>query len=402
MMSNQQYQIIELHEYKAELFEPDLLSNELGGSLWRNYKNVVDVDFPSPKTDLKWKLMTKGWVGHIPLAKDLSIALKPKVELTNIFRMLEYAYRLKSFKFLEGITECESLDDFYEQLAKILALRILDRSRKGYYREYIPASERLPFVRGQMDIRSTISKPWNVKLRCKYEDHTANIVENQILLWTLYRIAQSGRCTDCSLPVIRRSFRSLQGFSNLIPQNSTSCKGRIYNRLNQDYQALHALCAFFLDQEGPSHELGNHLMLPFLINMSRLYELFVAEWLKKNLPSAIMLQYQESVSIGNDKDISFNIDMVLYDVATGKTLCVLDTKYKAATSPSHGDIAQIVTYSEVKNSSDAVLIYPSNLTKSLDERIGDNRIRNLVFSLDGDLEANGQRFLNDLLGVLNV
>jgi 5-methylcytosine-specific restriction enzyme subunit McrC len=278
----------------------------------------------------------------------------------------------------------------------------MDRSRKGYYREYIPENERLPYLRGQLDVRNTIKRPWNVKLKCRYEDHTADILDNQILLWTLYRIAQSGRCTDNSIPLIRRSFRSLQGFSNLIPIRSSHCKGRNYNRLNDDYRPLHALCAFFLDQEGPSHEVGNHLMLPFLINMSRLYELFVAEWLKNHLPSNVILQYQESVSIGNDNNISFNIDMVLYDAITAMTICVLDTKYKSSLSPSPTDIAQVVTYSEVKESSDAVLVYPQNLYTPLDEKIGDNRLRNLVFSLDGDLEANGQKFLDELLGILNL
>ena len=402
MISSQKHQIIELCEYQAELFEPLLLSHELGDLLWRNYKNVIDIDFPSPKTDGNWKLMSKGWVGHIPLTKNLSIVLKPKVELTNIFRMLEYAYRLKSFKFLDGITGCKTLDDFYEQLSKILALRILERSRKGYYREYIPVNERLPYVRGKLNIKSATNRPWDVKLKCKYEDHTANIPDNQILLWTLYRISQSGRCTENSLQAIRRSFRSLQGFSNLIPCNSSNCRGRIYNRLNDDYKSLHALCAFFLDQEGPSHELGCHLMLPFLINMSRLYELFVAEWLKKYLPSNILLQYQESVSIGKDNNISFNVDMVLYDAVTSKAICVLDTKYKSDTTPSPADIAQVVTYSEVKESTNAVLVYPSNIATSLDEEIGDNRIRNLVFSLDGNLEMNGQKFLSDLLGIFNL
>ena len=94
--------------------------------------------------------------------------------------------------------------------------------------------------------------------------------------------------------------------------------------------------------------------------------------------------------------------MVLYDAFTGKTICVIDTKYKSATSPSPADIAQVVTYSEVKDSSNPVLIYPQNLNEFLDEKIGDNRIRNLVFSLDGDLEVNGQKFLDDLLGILNV
>jgi 5-methylcytosine-specific restriction enzyme subunit McrC len=346
--------------------------------------------------------MSKGWVGHIPLAKDLSITLKPKVDLTNIFLMLEYAYRLKSFKFLDGIAKCESLNDFYQQLAKILALRILDRTRKGYYREYIPENERLPYVRGQLDIKSAINRPWSVRLKCTYEDHTANIPDNQILLWTLYRIIQTGRCKNSALPVILRSFRSLQGFSHLVPWHSSSCRSRIYNRLNEDYKPLHALCAFFLDQEGPSHELGNHLMLPFLINMAGLYELFVAEWLKKNLPSTILLEYQESVSIGIDDNISFNIDIVLYDSVTTKAICVIDTKYKTTGSPSPADIAQVITYSEVKESSNAVLVYPKKLTKSIDGKIGDSRIRDLTFLLDGDLEENGQKFLNELLDILSL
>ena len=49
-----------------------------------------------------------------------------------------------------------------------------------------------------------------------------------------------------------------------------------------------------------------------------------------------------------------------------------------------------------------MLVYPVNLIEPLDEKIGDNRIRNLVFSLEGDLEVNGKKFLDDLLGILNV
>ena len=49
MMPSQEHQFIELREYQAELFKPQLLSYEFGDSLWRNYKNVVDIDFPSPK-----------------------------------------------------------------------------------------------------------------------------------------------------------------------------------------------------------------------------------------------------------------------------------------------------------------------------------------------------------------
>ena len=94
--------------------------------------------------------------------------------------------------------------------------------------------------------------------------------------------------------------------------------------------------------------------------------------------------------------------MVLYDSVTAKAICVIDTKYKSATSPSPTDIAQVITYSEVKESKNAVLVYPLKLSDSIDEKIGDNRILNLAFSLDGDLEVNGQHFLNELLGILNL
>jgi 5-methylcytosine-specific restriction enzyme subunit McrC len=82
-------------------------------------------------------------------------------------------------------------------------------------------------------------------------------------------------------------------------------------------------------------------------------------------------------------------------------LCVIDTKYKVADSPAPDDIAQIVTYSEIKNCSNAVLVYPSKFSRHFDEKIGDNRTRNLVFSLDGDLEIDGQQFLDDLLDEVN-
>jgi hypothetical protein len=45
-----------------------------------------------------------------------------------------------------------------------------------------------------------------------------------------------------------------------------------------------------LENSGPAHERGSQSMLPFLVNMTRLYELFVSEWLKAHLPDAISLR----------------------------------------------------------------------------------------------------------------
>ena len=123
-------QLIELIEYIPRKFEREEIDYASTETLWRKYNTQVTVDFPSPKTDGKWKLTSQGWVGHIPLTPEFHLLLRPKVQLKNLFGMWEYAYQLKSFLFLEGLIDCQSLEDFYSQLAHLLARRILDRGRK--------------------------------------------------------------------------------------------------------------------------------------------------------------------------------------------------------------------------------------------------------------------------------
>jgi 5-methylcytosine-specific restriction enzyme subunit McrC len=87
---------------------------------------------------------------------------------------------------------------------------------------------------------------------------------------------------------------------------------------------MHALCRFFLDQSGPGHQNGVHTMLPFLVNMARLYELFVAEWLKGHLPAGWSIKTQEIITIGQASEIKFNIDLAHYDGSNNTPCCVLE------------------------------------------------------------------------------
>ncbi|MBN1814415.1 MAG: restriction endonuclease [Anaerolineae bacterium] len=401
-MAVQDRAILFLEEYQPTSYPREQISDELGEMLWRTYGSQVAVEFPSPKTGGQWQLTSQGWVGHIPLTPELGLALTPKVPLDNLFGMLEYAYRLRAFRFLEGLSDCKSLEEFYERLANVLARRVLARGRKGFYRTYVPEAERLPYVRGRLDIWQTIRRPWDVRPQCRYEEHTADIEENQILAWALLRIAHSGACTERVLPTVRRAYRALHGFVSVQSFGPRDCVGRLYNRLNEDYHPLHALCRFFLEHSGPSHEMGDRKILPFLANMARLYELFVAEWLKAHLPQDLLLRIQEKVDIGEGDELSFQIDLVLYDAETGKAHCVLDTKYKAPEHPDPDDVAKVVAYAEMKGCDDALLVYPTPLSHPLDESIGNIRVRSMTFSLDGDLEAAGWSFLDNLLRAKGV
>jgi len=387
---------IQLIEYTSAFFPRHFIPEDVGEALWHNYHPQITVEFPSPKTAGRWKLTSQGWVGHIPLTPEFHIALHPKVPLLNLLGMLEYAYHLKSFCWLSGLINCHSLEEFYNHLALVLAKQILERCRQGIYRTYMPKKNQLAYIRGRLNLEKTIQKPWTIKPSCDYQEYTGDIEDNQILAWTLRCIIYSRICQERILPVVRETYHTLQGCVTLQQFQPADCLGRQYNRLNEDYRPLHALCRFFLENTAPSHQLGNRTMLPFLVNMGRLYELFVAEWLKAHLPPGLFLKYQEQINIGNT--VQFQTDLVLYEFGDGTPRYILDTKYKVPTVPDTGDITQVVAYGLSKGCREAVLVYPAGLTQNLDEWIGNIHIRSLTFSLDGDLNQAGEVFLQSLLG----
>jgi 5-methylcytosine-specific restriction enzyme subunit McrC len=161
--------------------------------------------------------------------------------------------------------------------------------------------------------------------------------------------------------IFATSFNGARGYRDKLQITTEGCVGRSYNRLNADYEPMHALCRFFLENSGPTHERGDRSMLPFLVNMPRLYELFVSEWLKAHLPDAVSLVPQERAHLDGTSGLYFDINLVLRDTSTGKVLGVMDTKYKNTTTPATNDVAQIVAYAEKMGCQEALLVYARGL-----------------------------------------
>lgn len=388
---------LDLREYEPASFPAARITDEDAARLYAMHHAKIEIVTPSFMTGGQWRLTCRGWVGYLPVSPSLSLRLHPKVPLRNLFGMWEYAYRLKGFEWPAGIMQADSLQEFYAQLASVLARNVRDRGRRGYYRAYVPRDDTLAYVRGQVDWPAALRAPWVPRVPCCYEDHTADISDNQILAWTLFVIARSGLCPSDVLATVRHAYHELRGLVELTPKRSRDCVARQYHRLNQDYQQLHALCRFFLENTGPTHEAGDRTMLPFLVDMAGLFELFVAEWLQQRLPPELEVRAQEQMSVTADGGLDSRIDLVIYDTRTRRARWVLDTKYKATERPAKDDFNQVVAYAIGKSCSEAILIYPTPLLHPLDAHIGNIRVRSLTFLLDGDLEAAGRHFLYDLL-----
>lgn len=392
------HEIMTLTEYAPRRLPADALSMQAGTALWQRYGQQVSVEFPSPKTEDCWQLIAQGWVGAIPLSRTYTLLLYPRIPLSNLFGMLEYAFDLKSFHLLDGNVALTTLAEFYERLALVLARRVLDRSRQGLIRAYVGQTARTAAVRGHIDTDLLARQPWQVYPTCTFSEHTTDNEANQILVWTLFTIIQSGLCTARTLPVIRQAYRVLRSAVPLQPISPMACDAQSYHRLNADYRPLHTLCRFFLEQTGPGYLAGDHQMLPFLVDMARLYEQFVAAWLRAHLPPTLTQRTQEQVRLDDGGGPTFLLDIVLSDTATGAPRVILDTKYKDAATPGTADITQVVAYAAAKDCHDAVLVYPTTLTHPLDVMVGDIHVRSATFSLSDDIEVAGQMFLRDVLG----
>lgn len=386
-----------LVEYVPLDLPPDALGEDAAAALWRRYRSQVEVEPPSFRTGGRWRLTVQGWAGYIPVTRNLGLLIQPKVSLRDLFGMLEVAYDLGSFHVLDGTFRVESLPHLYERLALILARRVLARARQGFYRAYLDQSGRMTPLRGRLQLAEVARRPLTPNLPCAYQEMTTDVVENRILAWTLYLILRGGWCGPASQAIVQRAYRLAAAQTTLTPMPAEMCRGRTYSRLNEDYRPLHALCAFFLDASGPGHRVGDQEMVPFLVDMERLFERFVAVWLDRALRDQFRVAAQVRTPVGADARLHFAMDVVVSD-AHLRPRWVIDTKYKVPErGPDPADVAQVLAYAQVQGAPEAVLVYPMPLRQPLDTRVNGIRLRTLSFALDGDLDAAGAQLVAALM-----
>ncbi len=386
---------IELREYTAVSLPPDALTPAEGEAIWHSYGHLITVEFPSPQTAHKWRLTAQGWVGHLPISPSLRLLIQPRLPLQNLWGMMAYGYDLDSLHIWPDVVQSASLTAFFEQLAQLLARGVLGLCRRGVYRAYVSQTRRTAVVRGRVNLAASLTQPAQPQLVCTFDQHTAELLSNQLLAVALDQIGRSGLCRPAVGSEVRRALRAL-GLEKWPPLTAVDCDRVVYQRLNQDYQPWHALCRFFLSATGPAGLQGDQPTVPFLVNMSHLFERFVTAWLQRHAPAHLLIESQPMLTAG--QNVQVVPDLVVRDRASRRPLLVLDTKYKLAATAAPADLYQVAFYaSNVLRCDTAVLIYPQALTRPLHESLAHVQLRSATFDLTTtDLSTSGHRFWHQL------
>ena len=290
----------------------------------------------------------------------------------------------------------DPVEEIFERLAKILAEKVLERNRKGLYKGFVEKTKAASKIRGRVEVSpsSLMILKGKVTPICKYEENTADLPENQILLWTLYRLRQFDFKQPEVKTLVRLAYRELVDKVTLRNFVSQDCINRFYNRLNVDYRPIHGICRFFLEHTRPTLTGESHDFSPFLLNMPNLFQSFVAEYLKVKL-TKFRAQPQYIAKLG-ESGFDFRIDLVIEDRDSGKTKCIMDTKYERSEQPRVSEIQQVIAYSLRMNTKSGFLIYPSTITKPFKIQVGDITVMSITFDLSQDIETAGPSFIRTI------
>jgi 5-methylcytosine-specific restriction enzyme subunit McrC len=393
--------ILKLIEEEETLIPRAEFREENALLLHKNFGKNIKVGFPNPINNFHYTIQPQRVVGAINISSDFSIQISPKVPISNILKMVVYAYSFSEIDFYPGLIEVDSIQSLYEFLIEYFLSLFMNRLRKGLFRAYIEQYEVAQRVKGRIQIRPTALafSRGSVRIHNQYNKLTTDLEDNQIILWTLFQLGKFP-INDIKLKrKIKKVYRELKGLSQLKKFNPSDCINRFYHRLNSDYQPIHLLCRFFLEHSTPKLHGEKESFLPFLLNMPHLFETFVAKWLKLNLPEDLITKEQYEVYIDQEGNYKYRIDQIIMNVNTNKIMAVLDTKYKRESKYSESDLNQIVAYSIKTKSPKAFLIYPSKDIETF--RFPDWGNENLevigsYFDLEGDIDVSGENFLHQI------
>jgi 5-methylcytosine-specific restriction enzyme subunit McrC len=141
-----------------------------------------------------------------------------------------------------------------------------------------------------------------------------------------------------------------------------------YNRLNSDYQPLHALCRLFLEGASLFEDEGDHALPGFLIDMNSVFERFVTEVLRQQCPIDRSVAAQDTAHLDEERRVRTIPDIVLR--AGKRPTGVADCKYKRLSAGDfiNPDLFQLLTYCIILPVTRGLLIYPRHLC-SLEEEL---------------------------------
>jgi 5-methylcytosine-specific restriction enzyme subunit McrC len=333
-------------------------------------------------------IQARSHVGRIRLG-PIEVAIRPKIEWTELHKLVAYAYALPNLKRYHDLAEHSIREASLQDVLIDHLLTLTDELfLRGLVRSYVERLESLTSPRGRIDV-SAIAREGGVlreTLPCRYHLRLSDWRLNRILLSGLDQIASL--CN--SLELRRRTHR----ISAIIGESVTRTRfegfeleraERGLNRLTAFYEAPLRLIRLLLDMRGWSPTEGERILpLPgYLFDMNRFFQLLLLRLLRDSLPD-----FQIESERGFSGILSYTVnprhrhrlipkpDFIVK--SRSQIVAVLDAKYRDLWSPDPPPrewLYQLAMYASSLGPDDrAVILYATESSDATEERL---ELRNL-------------------------
>lgn len=294
------------------------------------------------------------------------------IPIRNIYYMLSYAFQVLNEQGYKSI-QTEQFDNVGDLCASILARGLSVQLKRGLGKEYIEQTEALSSKRGKIILSESIKMNSILRrqLVCSYDDFSVNSYMNRIIKTTMMILIGS----DISGNRKKELRKLLVYFGDVDTIDIHTINWNMqYNRNNQTYRMLIAICYLVIKGLLQTNSEGKTKMMDFLDEqrMCRLYEKFILEYYRKEFKQKIRTNASQ-IPWAVDDGIIDMLPIMQTDITMeyGGKVLIIDAKYYSQTlqrqydysSIHSANLYQIFTY--VKNKTSEMKTSPSNVSGML-------------------------------------
>ena len=266
-------------EYQGALTEIVVGIREYNGKVGIDIREFVTSEKYTGPTKKGLRISTGPYIGSAEFSNFI-LTVNPKfTNLKNLGKLIDYAYDLKDEDILDyEIKFNEQENNPLELIIQLFTNQCKKLLQKGLAKSYQIHQETVPFLKGKLLLQEQIKNQskFNLQFTCEFDEFTANIIENQILVYTL------DRCYHMTSSYHRKST-----IKKIIHQMDAEVELRLikiddfkkvnYTRLNSHYKKPHELSKLILKHLGlfDFKKQSASFVVPYFIPMFQVFEDFL-------------------------------------------------------------------------------------------------------------------------------
>lgn len=338
------------------------------------------------------------------------------IPIRNIYYMLCYAWdRLKE----KDIIKIDNVDgnSIFDLLCRVLINGLNYLMKRGFDREYICISEDTSIIRGKVDFNNSIKRMLltNGKLACEYDDLSYNVLHNQIIKSTIYRLIQNTELNKELKADLIRLFKSFSQVDTIKLSKKIFRQIRI-NRNNGYYSFILNICEMIYENLLVDETTGLFKFNDFARDekqMAYLFENFVRNFYRRELKGYMVKR--ENIywdTYVENKDLFGYLPNMQTDITllSDSRKIIIDTKYYKdvfsynmnAKKLNSNNLYQLFSYlknSEVKGgvhtNSEGILLYPKvNEQVDFEYIVQGHKIKIKTIDLNAEWKVIYERLIN--------